>query len=173
MAFTTNNVKRLGFGFGFGCGFVLCGVFLAQTTYADSPVRVGVSVVIQTGVIETGVIETGVIETAAADVPAPRLDLRRPEAAALGLTAAHTHNSSAEHLPAPSGPQHHFRLSSSGLNRHQVDQGTRMTGWKLGDEVFFGKSKGDLSGVALIWQRSQTDQVSLSGSGLKLTRRIN
>ena len=48
-----------------------------------------------------------------------------------------------------------------------------MTGWKFGDDMYFGRSKGDLSGVALIWQRSQTDQVSLSGSGLRLTRRIN
>ena len=66
-----------------------------------------------------------------------------------------------------------FPIRSSAIRRYQLDSGTRVTGWQLRDDVFFGRSKGDLSGVALIWQRSQTDQLSLSGSGLKLTRRIN
>lgn len=66
-----------------------------------------------------------------------------------------------------------FPIRSSAITRYQLDSGTRVTGWQLRDDVFFGRSKGDLSGVALIWQRSQTDQLSLSGSGLKLTRRIN
>ena len=66
-----------------------------------------------------------------------------------------------------------FPIRSSAIKRYQLDSGTRVTGWQLRDDVFFGRSKGDLSGVALIWQRSQTDQLSLSGSGLKLTRRIN
>ena len=128
----------------------------------------------------------------------PRLDLRRPlylrsagdlrsavdltsaEDPSLGMTYANPYGrihpdqgSSAEGQTPSERAATHFRVNSSHLGRHQVDQGTRMTGWKLRDDVFFGKSKGDLSGVALIWQRSQTDQVSLSGSGLRLTRRIN
>ena len=116
----------------------------------------------------------------------PRLDVRRllytrrAGDRSLGLAWADHHSqthpglqASAERLAQAERAASHFRLNSSHLGRHQIDQGTRMTGWKLGDEVFFGKSKGDLSGVALIWQRSQTDQVSLSGSGLRLTRRIN
>ena len=67
----------------------------------------------------------------------------------------------------------HYSLRSSHLQRYQVDQGTRMTGWQLGEGLYFGRSKGELKGVALIWQRSQTAQVSLSGNGLRLTRRIN
>lgn len=58
------------------------------------------------------------------------------------------------------------------VDRHQLDSGTRLRGWQIGDGVYFGRSKGDTSGVALIWQRSQTQQVSLSGDGLRLTRRL-
>jgi len=89
------------------------------------------------------------------------------------LTYMDVQSSSAGRKANAEPAHNHFRLNSSHLGRYQVDQGTRMTGWKLRDDVYFGKSKGDLKGVALIWQRSQTDQVSLSGSGLRLTRRIN
>jgi len=113
-----------------------------------------------------------------------RLDLRRPvdplfgPAWALRPSVSAAVRSAAEDLPAEDLPANErsstrFRLHSSSLARYQIDQGTRVTGWKLRDDVFFGKSKGDLKGVALVWQRSQTDQVSLSGRGLRLSRRIN
>ena len=72
------------------------------------------------------------------------------------------------------------RADRSGVRRFNVDHRTRLTGWQLRDHLYFGRSKGkrnmqgkrELSGVALIWQPSQTQQVSLSGKGLKLTRRF-
>ena len=105
------------------------------------------------------------------------LDLTRPHNPVFGsgYLSAQVYESEVPEVPASRAVDGNqpFKLYSSRVARYQLDQGTRMTGWRFGDEVFFGRSKGDLSGVALIWQRSQTDQVSLSGSGLRLTRRIN
>ncbi len=156
-------------------GFVLCLGLSAHTAQADNTVDIA------------DVRLSHSKASADVKVSKPRLDLRRPSDPLFGpsWTAPYGQTRSlvqAEVQPEKISKAHQatsqrspaqFRLVSSRLDRHQVDQGTRMTGWKLGDEVFFGKSKGDLSGVALIWQRSQTDQVSLSGSGLRLTRRIN
>ena len=149
--------------------------FGAQSAFADTRTdsQINSQIVSQLDSLEL-VIETAA-PSSSPDMSAemrsePPLDLSRPDDLAFWPVVAHN---TTQTRPVAARSQPRFRLSAANIGRHQVDQGTRMTGWKFGDDMYFGRSKGDLSGVALIWQRSQTDQVSLSGSGLRLTRRIN
>lgn len=57
-----------------------------------------------------------------------------------------------------------------GVNRYALNHATRLTGWQVGEDLYFGRAKGEDSGIALVWQRRWNQQVSLSNDGIRLTR---
>jgi len=59
-----------------------------------------------------------------------------------------------------------------GVGRYKLDHATKLTGWEISDGVYFGRAKGDSSGIALVWQRRNNQQVSLSNEGVRYTRRF-
>ena len=59
-----------------------------------------------------------------------------------------------------------------GIDDHRLDQFTKVTGWQVSNNWYFGRQKGEDSGLTLVWQRSAADQVSLSKDGLRFTRRF-
>jgi hypothetical protein len=58
-----------------------------------------------------------------------------------------------------------------GINRFDLDSQTEILGWRLNDAWYFGRQDGMDSGLTLVWQQ-ETNQVSLSKDGLRLTRRF-
>lgn len=62
------------------------------------------------------------------------------------------------------------RSYALGVNRYALNHATRLIGWQVGDGLYFGRAKGEESGIALVWQRRWNQQVSLSNDGLRLTR---
>lgn len=67
---------------------------------------------------------------------------------------------------------HEFDIDgAAGVSRHNLDGFTRVTGWRLGNSWYFGKQKGGVGGLALVWQGNR-DQMSLSTKGFRLTRRF-
>lgn len=60
---------------------------------------------------------------------------------------------------------------SVGVDRHQLDGYTRVTGWRFGESWYFGKQKGGIGGLALVWQ-GERDQMTFSTEGLRLIRRF-
>ncbi len=61
-----------------------------------------------------------------------------------------------------------------GTGRYALDHKTKVTGWRVAERVYFGraKAKGEISGLALVWQRRQDQQMSLSSRGLRFTKRF-
>lgn len=57
-----------------------------------------------------------------------------------------------------------------GVNRYYLNHSTRLIGWQVGEALYFGRAKGEESGIALVWQRRWNQQVSLSNDGIRLTR---
>ncbi len=57
-----------------------------------------------------------------------------------------------------------------GVNRYYLNHATRLIGWQVGESLYFGRAKGEESGIALVWQRRWNQQVSLSNDGIRLTR---
>lgn len=57
-----------------------------------------------------------------------------------------------------------------GVNRYYLNHSTRLIGWQVGESLYFGRAKGEESGIALVWQRRWNQQVSLSNDGIRLTR---
>lgn len=57
-----------------------------------------------------------------------------------------------------------------GVNRYYLNHSTRLIGWQVGESLYFGRAKGEESGLALVWQRRWNQQVSLSNDGIRLTR---
>lgn len=72
-----------------------------------------------------------------------------------------------------SNPKRRKRQRMMGADSFRLDGGTRVVGWQVRDGLYFGKRKGELKGVALIWQRRANQQISLSEKGLRLTRRLH
>lgn len=66
--------------------------------------------------------------------------------------------------------QRRYRLA--GANHFELAGGDRLTGWQVAQDWYFGRSKGELSGVALVWQRNADQRISLSDEGLRVTRRL-
>lgn len=60
---------------------------------------------------------------------------------------------------------------SAGVDRHHLDGYTRVTGWRLGESWYFGKQRGGIGGLALVWQGDR-DQMTVSTEGLRLIRRF-
>ena len=58
-----------------------------------------------------------------------------------------------------------------GINRFQVDGHTEIIGWRLSQALYFGRQDGLDSGLTLVWQQ-ESNQLSLSKDGLRLTRRF-
>ena len=58
-----------------------------------------------------------------------------------------------------------------GIDRHELDDYTRVTGWQVADRWYFGKTRGDDSGIGFVWQR-EADQLSVSTGGIRLIRRF-
>ena len=58
-----------------------------------------------------------------------------------------------------------------GITEHRADDYTTITGWRLGDTVYFGSQEGEDSGLSLVWQHDH-DQMSISSDGLRFTRRF-
>ncbi len=58
-----------------------------------------------------------------------------------------------------------------GLSKHRLDHETEVLGWQVSDTVYFGRQRGEDSGLTLVWQQ-RNNQVSLSKDGLRLTRRF-
>jgi hypothetical protein len=59
----------------------------------------------------------------------------------------------------------------AGVDRHRLDGYTRVTGWRLSESWYFGRQKGGIGGLALVWQGSR-DQMTVSTEGLRLIRRF-
>ena len=63
-------------------------------------------------------------------------------------------------------------LYPAGIDRHDLDDHTEILGWHLGRKVYFGRQDGMDSGLTVVWQQTERQQVSLSKDGLRLTRRF-
>lgn len=71
-------------------------------------------------------------------------------------------------------PASGIKLESDRLIRithYKLDHKTKLTGWRVGKEWYFGRQKGEDSGLTLVWQGKQ-DQLSFSREGIRLTRRF-
>jgi hypothetical protein len=66
------------------------------------------------------------------------------------------------------------RSYTLGAGRYALDSKTKVTGWRIAQGVYFGKAKakGEISGLAIVWQRRQDQQMSLSSRGLRFTKRF-
>jgi hypothetical protein len=60
---------------------------------------------------------------------------------------------------------------SAAINRHRLDSHTRVIGWRFGDSWYFGRQKGGIGGLALVWQGDRK-QMTVSTEGLRLIRRF-
>ena len=59
-----------------------------------------------------------------------------------------------------------MREYGAGVRRHELDEQTRLLGWRLNDRWYFGRRKGDdADALGLIWQKGDT-QISLSPEGI-------
>ena len=58
-----------------------------------------------------------------------------------------------------------------GLAKYDLDTHTELLGWQVSERWYFGRQDGEDSGLTLVWQ-SNTNQVSLSKDGVRLTRRL-
>ena len=58
-----------------------------------------------------------------------------------------------------------------GIEQHELDHKTRVTGWKVARNWYFGRQRGDDSGLTLVWQRKK-NQLSVSKDGIRVTRRF-
>ncbi len=58
-----------------------------------------------------------------------------------------------------------------GLTKYHHDHETEMLGWQVSKSLYFGRQRGEDSGLTLVWHQ-QNNQVSLSKDGLRLTRRF-
>jgi|TARA_B100000315_G_scaffold118928_1_gene108976 hypothetical protein len=82
-------------------------------------------------------------------------------------------------LPAAPGSFQDFTMSTLqmeeeyrlGVEKYRLDHETRVTGWQVSENWFFGHQKGEDSGLTLVWQQDR-EQVSLSKDGVRFTRRF-
>jgi hypothetical protein len=58
-----------------------------------------------------------------------------------------------------------------GVTEHSADDFTRMTGWRISNSLHVGYQQGLDSGLSLLWQ-GERDQMSVSGDGIRFTRRF-
>jgi hypothetical protein len=58
-----------------------------------------------------------------------------------------------------------------GIHRFKLDHRTEVLGWRLSEKWYFGRQRGDDSGLTLVWQQ-QRNQVSLSRDGVRVTHRF-
>ena len=58
-----------------------------------------------------------------------------------------------------------------GITEYRLDHETKVTGWRVAKEWYFGRQRGSDSGLTLVWQNKQ-DQLSLSKDGIRFTRRF-
>ena len=58
-----------------------------------------------------------------------------------------------------------------GIARYGLDHKTKVTGWRVAKNWFFGRQRGPDSGLTLVWQGKQ-DQLSFSKDGIRFTRRF-
>ena len=59
-----------------------------------------------------------------------------------------------------------------GITKHELDHATEVTGWQVRERWYFGRARGEDSGLALIWQPKASQQMSLSSDGLRFTHRF-
>ena len=58
-----------------------------------------------------------------------------------------------------------------GLTKYRLDHETEMLGWQVSNSWYFGRQRGEDSGLTLVWQQDN-HQVSFSKDGLRLTKRF-
>ncbi|MCZ6656519.1 MAG: hypothetical protein O7C67_04430 [Gammaproteobacteria bacterium] len=58
-----------------------------------------------------------------------------------------------------------------GVEKYRLDHATQVTGWQIANSWYFGKQKGEDSGLTLVWQGDR-EQFSVSKDGLRFTRRF-
>ena len=58
-----------------------------------------------------------------------------------------------------------------GVAQYRLDHETKVTGWRVAKDWYFGRQRGADSGLTLVWQRKR-DQVSFSKDGIRFTRRF-
>ncbi len=91
---------------------------------------------------------------------------------ATALLTAHTQATAGERFYDSTAGTNDLKLEyASGIDRHRLDNYTKVHGWKLSDTWYFGRQRGDEGGLALVWQGSR-DQVSFTTQGVRLTRRF-
>ncbi len=76
---------------------------------------------------------------------------------------------------ADDGTDSQFKIEDAqrfGITRHQLNHATRVTGWQISQKWYFGQQGGAESGISLVWQRSDDDQMSISTHGIRFTRRF-
>ncbi len=59
----------------------------------------------------------------------------------------------------------------NGVTQYRLDHATKVTGWRVAKDWYFGRQRGSDSGLTLVWQSKQ-NQLSLSKDGIRLTRRF-
>ena len=59
----------------------------------------------------------------------------------------------------------------NGVTQDRLDHATKVTGWRVAKDWYFGRQRGSDSGLTLVWQSKQ-NQLSLSKNGIRLTRRF-
>lgn len=69
-------------------------------------------------------------------------------------------------------PAFEIHQTQFGAARHRLDDHTRVIGWKLADRWYFGRQRGQDSGVAFVWQRDSKHQFSISEDGVRFVRRF-
>ena len=60
---------------------------------------------------------------------------------------------------------------AAGVRRHDLDEDTRLVGWRLDDRWYFGRRKGDEDGFGFVWQRGDT-QLSITTEGIGWRRQL-
>ena len=58
-----------------------------------------------------------------------------------------------------------------GMGRHQLDDYTRVTGWQISRQWYFGQQRGKDSALGFVWQ-GDAEQMSISTDGIRFIRRF-
>lgn len=59
-----------------------------------------------------------------------------------------------------------------GVQHYSLDAHTEVLGWQVASRWYVGRQRGEDSGLTLVWQRDQRDQMSLSKDGIRFSRRF-
>ena len=67
----------------------------------------------------------------------------------------------------------HIASSGEGFDKHRLSDGRKLVGWKLSEKLYFGRAKKEGATVALVWEQTAAQRVSVSTDGFKFTRRLH